>query len=277
MAYYSIPEENSIQYHWCGKFVSPSSDWTHMTRPLNDYELMLVTEGTLGIADHENAYQIHAGEYLLMAPTPFQHGITQGDCSFYWMHFSASDFPLYETIDQPADMSCLLPRSGNIPAIDRLVILIKQLMDSDRRYKSASLNNALCTAILSELSAQCNASSAKALSKEQFIADICDYISWHCQENLTISQLADYFGYNKKYLTTLFKQRTGTSLKQYSMQIKMERAKSALSETNQTISQIAYGLGFSDTHNFSNAFKKHTELSPSEYRQSYSKHNVFRV
>ena len=55
----------------------------------------------------------------------------------------------------------------------------------------------------------------------------------------------------------------------------MDLAKSALSETTEPISQIAFRLGFSDAHNFSNAFHKITGLSPSEYRGSYNKHNVF--
>jgi transcriptional regulator GlxA family with amidase domain len=55
----------------------------------------------------------------------------------------------------------------------------------------------------------------------------------------------------------------------------MELAKTALSETTGPISQIAFSLGFSDAHNFSNAFHEITGLSPSEYRASYNKHNVF--
>lgn len=280
MEYLSFDIEKSMEYHWCGKFVSPNADWTHMTRGLWDFELILVTEGSLGIADHENTYEVGPGEFLLMSPTPFQHGIKSGDCSFYWMHFSyhqdAND-PLISTNLSDAKQLAL-PRTGTIPALDRIIILIKQLMDSDRRYKSQSLNNALCTAVLGELSAQCSTqATTKPLTKEQLLEDIKNYISWHCGDNLRISQIAEYFGYNEKYLTTLFKSQAGISLKQYYLQTKMERAKTALSETNQTIASIAYGLGFSDIHNFSNAFKKITELSPTEYRESYSKHNVFQV
>jgi len=55
----------------------------------------------------------------------------------------------------------------------------------------------------------------------------------------------------------------------------MDLAKAQLSDTNNLISQIAYNVGFNDAHNFANAFKKITGLSPSEYRLSYGKRSLF--
>ena len=267
-------------YHWCGKFTSPNSDWIHLTRNREDYELMVVTEGTLYIADHEREYIVQKGEYLLMAPTPFQHGTHCSDCHFYWLHFGYNkEQQNHETLsdcDTYSPGKLLIPVTGRLSSLERIIILMKQLQDSDRRYKEASLNRYLCSALLAEISAQGrhHLNKDKQL-KEQLYSDIQDYISWHIQENLRISEIAAYFGYNEKYLTTFFKRYAGFTLKQYILQTKMDFAKSALSETTQPISQIAYGLGFSDAHNFSNAFHKVTGLSPSQFRASYTKHNVF--
>ena len=279
MEYLNFDLQKGIIYNWCGKFISPNPEWTHMTRALTDYEFILVTEGILGIADESRDFTVLPGEFLIMSPTTFQHGIRNGNCSFYWMHFSAQC--LAESRLSPVDSSgtghtLILPRQSFVKSPERIIILLKQLMDSDRSYKNPMLNQALCTAVLGEVSCQCCSSqSLQTLSREQLLEDICNYISWHAGEELTISQIADYFGYNEKYLTTLFRRNKGLSLKQFVLETKMERAKFALSETNQTISQIAYGLGFKDVHNFSNAFKKKTDFSPSQYRQSYHKHNVF--
>lgn len=267
-------------YHWCGKFTSPNSDWIHLTRNRDDYELMVVTEGTLYIGDHLTEYEINKGEYLLMGPTPFQHGTRSGDCSFYWLHFGyhneLQDHDLLTENTIPAPDQLFIPVCGTLASLERIIILMKQLQDSDRRYKEPTLNRYLCSAVLSEVSAQSrhNVSREKQL-KEQLYHDILDFISWHSQENLRISEIAARFGYNEKYLTTFFKKYAGITLKQQLLQTKMDVAKSSLSETNQPISQIAYSLGFSDAHNFSNAFRKITGLSPSEYRASYNKHNVF--
>ncbi len=272
--------KKGFEYRWCGKFTPPSDEWVHLTRNLMDYELMVITEGTLYIADHSREYVVNKGEYLLMAPTPHQYGTRPGSCEFYWMHFDYDDglqdhfrhsgLPKYD-----AD-HLVIPMQGTLSSLERIIILMKQLQDSDRRYKESTLNNALCSAVLAELCAQNRHTQTKDKQlKEQLYSDILDYISWHAREHLRVSELAAYFGYNEKYLTTFFKKYSGITLKQYILQTKMELAKSALSETTQPISQIAFSLGFSDAHNFSNAFHQVTGLSPSEYRASYNKHNVF--
>lgn len=50
-----------------------------------------------------------------------------------------------------------------------------------------------------------------------------------------------------------------------------------LTDTNQSISDIAKTLGFSDSHNFSRTYKKLTGLSPSEYRNTFSKRLLYHV
>lgn len=295
MNYIRFNAEKEFIYHWCGKFVAPNDQWVHLTRNLVDYELFVVTDGVLHIGTSTAEYTVTSGEYLLMPPNEFEHGTKASHCIFYWMHFGynreqnnhelLSAAPVPSTDPTPASGlaytpgQLLLPEQGRLSSPDRIVILMKQLQDSDRRYREVTLNRYLCSAILSEIALQGQIYPAygNKIIKEQLYQDICDYVFWHLTENLKVSQVASYFGYNEKYLTTFFKQRAGISLKQYILQIKMERAKASLSETTEPVSQIAFGLGFTDAHNFSNAFHKVTGLSPSEYRDSYNRHNVFPV
>ena len=288
MDYIKFEAENEFSYHWCGKFVSPDNNWIHMTRELYDYELFVVVDGILHIAADCREYTVNPGEYLLMPPTKFQHGIKSSHCVFYWMHFGYNkEKNNHELIPDTRDNispaytpgQILLAEQGMLSSPDRIIILMKQLQDSDRRYREVTLNRYLCSALLSEVALQGEIypTYGNKVLKEQLYRDICDYISWHLTEQLKVAQVAAYFGYNEKYLTTFFKQRSGISLKQYILQIKMERAKADLSETTEPISQIAYRLGFSDAHNFSNAFRKLTGLSPSEFRNTYDKHNIFPV
>jgi len=281
MNYIRFNAEKEFTYHWCGKFVAPDDNWIHLTRILNDYELFVVVEGTLHIGTATDEYTVNTGEYLLMPPNEYQHGTRTSGCSFYWMHFGYNkDRNDHDT--SPLEYSpgmLLFPEQGKLTSPDRIIVLMKQLQDSDRRYRESTLNRYLCSAVLAEVALQGQSYPAYGnnIMKEQLYQDICDYISWHLSANIKVSQVADYFGYNEKYLTTFFKQRAGISLKQYILQVKMERAKADLSETSDPVSQIAFRLGFTDAHNFSNAFHKITGLSPTEYRDSYNKHNVFPV
>ena len=54
----------------------------------------------------------------------------------------------------------------------------------------------------------------------------------------------------------------------------MELAKYMLTDTNDTIKQIASALSFSDSHNFE-SFQKVVGLTPSEYRNAFSKRLLY--
>ena len=48
----------------------------------------------------------------------------------------------------------MIPEKGSLASLERIIILMKQLQDSDRRYRERNLNNFLASAILGELSNQ---------------------------------------------------------------------------------------------------------------------------
>lgn len=270
-----------FQHNFSGKFSAPSAEWMHMTRQLFDFELFVVTSGCLYIADHEKEYTVSRGEYLLMAPTARQHGFKSGSCEFYWLHFqplTAYDVTSDPASAEPDATAIAIPEFGQLRSLDRMLLLMKQLQDSDRRYGMRSLNNFNTSVILSELSAQSFIARkySKAESDTQLFHDIADYIRLNVCAQLKVADIADYFGYNEKYLTTYFRRRAKVSLKQYILQTKMEHAKAQLSETNHSVAQIGYNIGYSDPHNFSNAFKRITGLTPSEYRESYSRRQLYK-
>lgn len=55
------------------------------------------------------------------------------------------------------------------------------------------------------------------------------------------------------------------------MNVRMDTANYMLSDTNASIAEIAASLGFSDSHNFSKSYKKIAGMTPSEYRNAFSK------
>lgn len=229
-----------------------------MERELEEYELFIVIDGELYIADEEKKYTVHKGEYLLMEPVKKQYGYKKSYSSFYFLHF------LYR--EQEFD----LPMQGELPNIQRIIILLNQLQDTDRRYHDAYTSDLLATGILLEIQNQGkdrNLHSGPS-KKQQLYQAILDYIKWNCFSRIAVTELADYFGYNDKYLSSLFKEMSGIPLKQYLMQERMEYAKAALMDSTTSVAEIAESMGYSDHHNFSHAFKKVTGLTPTEYRIS---------
>lgn len=269
-----FPESAALSYEWGGKFQAPSEEWVHMSRVLNNYELMVVTEGTLYIADETRRYEVKKGEYVLMAPTPRQYGHHQGGCSFYWLHFTAR---WREEAVQASASGIEIPVYGSLRSHGRVVILMKQLQDSDRRYHDKGLNDSLTCAILSEIICQVQQGlgSCEEVPGSQLFHDVADYIRYFIGQPLKVTDIAENFGYSGKYLTVLCKKHAGVSLKQYILQLKMEHAMAALTDTNRSVAQIAYDAGFDDPNHFTNAFKKIAGMSPSRYRDSFGQRRLF--
>lgn len=93
-----------------------------------------------------------------------------------------------------------------------------------------------------------------------------EYIAAHFAEEITLTDVADEIHLNPSYLSTLFKQVTGVSFKEYLNRIRIEEAQRLLTNTDYPIMHIAVSCGFSDQSYFTKVFKKHTGLTPKQYR-----------
>jgi AraC-like DNA-binding protein len=81
---------------------------------------------------------------------------------------------------------------------------------------------------------------------------------------------AKYFGeelnMSANYLSDMLKKETGKSLKSHVDAYIVRQAKNSLLSTQQSVSQIAYGLGFDYPQSFTRLFKNKTGMSPSDFR-----------
>lgn len=97
------------------------------------------------------------------------------------------------------------------------------------------------------------------------IEEAKSYIKSHYKENLTLDEVADYMGFSSYYLSKLFKKVEKTNFKDYVIQLKMNHAKEMLKQSDCSIKEIAYELGYSDPNYFSRAFKKAVGISASDF------------
>ncbi len=92
------------------------------------------------------------------------------------------------------------------------------------------------------------------------------YISKNFTSNLTLDDVAEHVHLNPAYFSTLFKQSTGSSFKEYLNMVRIEESKRLLSNTENSIIDISMAVGFMDQSYFSKVFKKYTGLTPKQYR-----------
>ena len=82
-----------------------------------------------------------------------------------------------------------------------------------------------------------------------------------------MSEIAEYVGLNPEYLTKLFKKNTGSTLKEYIVNEKMESAKILLATTTLPVTLISSHVGYGNYSNFTRSFKHLAGCTPMEYRK----------
>ncbi len=103
----------------------------------------------------------------------------------------------------------------------------------------------------------------------EFKTYIKDYIntkSMYKHGSLTVQKIANNLNLSPNYLSDLLKKETGKNATELIHLMMVEKAKSQLLNTNNTIQEIAYSLGFEYSQSFSKMFKNMTGLTPSSYR-----------
>ncbi len=103
------------------------------------------------------------------------------------------------------------------------------------------------------------------------VANACDYIRLHLREPISIREMADRFGYTEYYFSHKFHKETGTTIKEYIRDRRLEEAKTLLVTTNMSVQEISDELQIGSRSYFSVIFREQFGESPTDYRRKNAK------
>ena len=106
------------------------------------------------------------------------------------------------------------------------------------------------------------------------VAKVKDYITAHYIEEIRLEQMSDMVGMSPTAFSRFFKLRTGKTLAEYIVDIRLGHAARKLIDTNEPVSLIGFSCGFNTLTNFNRLFKKRKGCSPTEFREKYAKTKV---
>ncbi|MES2544251.1 MAG: helix-turn-helix domain-containing protein [Bacteroidota bacterium] len=164
------------------------------------------------------------------------------------------------------------------------IILQEQLDKLDIKYHLLNLGEVeikakISDSTLKELHANLSHYGITVLDdqKSQFIQKIKDTIIEMVYEKdklplTTISYyLADKLNFSYGYIANIFSEYTFTSIENFIIIQKIERAKKLILEEELTLTEISYELNYSSLAHLSNQFKKVTGLTPSTFKRIVDK------
>lgn len=201
--------------------------------------------GTLHL--NGEVYPVKAGQaFILSADSKAQYVSDEKDPWFYrWISFSgklsAAFAELPPVFDAPKDTLCHLsnqqtphPMLAHLLAAD-LHLLYAAVIEPKNQSRS-------------------------------HIQRAIDYIEVSYMNPLTIKDIADFVGLNQYYLSKHFKEKTGHTLQQHILDVRMAEAKRYLL-LGYTVKEAAAMSGFKDVANFSKLFKREFGRNPTAWRE----------
>ncbi len=94
------------------------------------------------------------------------------------------------------------------------------------------------------------------------------YIDKHLNEKISLNELSKAANMNPNYFCTLFHSVSGTTVIDYINIKRIDNAKYLLYNENKNILEIALESGFNNTAHFNKIFKRHTGMTPRDYRKN---------
>lgn len=108
-------------------------------------------------------------------------------------------------------------------------------------------------------------------SDSRRVRKVYDYINTHYRETIRLEELADVVGMAPVALSRFFKLRSGKTISDYIIDVRLGHASRLLVDTTNSVAEICYECGFNNLSNFNRIFRKRKGGSPKEFRENYRK------
>lgn len=93
-----------------------------------------------------------------------------------------------------------------------------------------------------------------------------EFIQKNYNHDISLNSIAEHVYLTPNYLSKIFKDKVGKTVISYLIEIRIEKAKELLKNTNLKVYEIAGKVGYSNSRYFGQLFKKQVGFTPNEYR-----------
>lgn len=193
------------------------------------------------------------------------------DFELYGFGISA-DFPLPSQLPQAFNGQV---RDFQLPAEEADIVTARSILDTlwhvvhQENYTIQTVSSLIYAQMnhYDELFRQYADQQQNRQSREQTIFDrFIQLVNRHCAEQHRIGYYANRMCLTERYLSTIIRQTSGISAKEWIDRALITRIKVELMHTNKSIAQISEELSFPNPSFFSKYFKRITGVPPGEYR-----------
>ncbi len=239
------------------------------------HQIILVTKGSATLYVNSKSYKLYPGSLALISRLE-NHFVVQSsdDYSRYELQISpeiinyskSNTLALSLLSDRPEGHKNVLNLSH-----DSLVLLFEAIINefnNSSPFKDEMLNLYLQKLIIDLYRQSPDSFNRENSGAESIVRDIQLMFENDLSTSYTLAGLSKRFHISTHHLAHVFKRVTGYSVFGYLKALRMARAKTLLSESTFTVSEVASECGYRDISNFGRDFKEESGCSPREYRKT---------
>ena len=93
------------------------------------------------------------------------------------------------------------------------------------------------------------------------------YIQDHYKKEISLVDVSRQVNVSPYYFSKIFKEETGENFTEYLTNLRIEKAKELLRDTEYSVKEICLQVGYSEPNYFSRSFKKNVGVTPTEYKE----------
>lgn len=179
-----------------------------------------------------------------------------------------NDFPELKSFFDNSFINYIYAKDNTNKEIRELFVrMIDEFMHPHAGGKSV-VDSYLTITVTKILRRYLQAMNNPVFNRNKTVDQVIRYINYNLNYGVTLRDISDAFHLSEEYLCRLFKKHTGTTIKQFILNLRIEKTKDLLRNTDRSIESIAVSLGCGQEY-LSRLFKKHTGMSLLEYRKKY--------
>jgi AraC-like DNA-binding protein len=236
------------------------------------YSLHFVDEGNVCLEYDDRRLELQQGDLFCLFPGRTHHYYMLPSDSLLRMRWIALDGDKVKPLLEMAGLTPDVPfrtKIGSAQVSEPVDCLIRT-MESAAGWKPAisfelhSLIYKLFAGLIPETAID------HAAEPDGWIRECVDYMNLHATEGITVQQVAAFAGVHRSYFSSVFTSQVGIPPAKYLQNIRMEKARRLLGESDATITEIALSLGYPNLYSFTRAFKSYYKISPLAVRKHTS-------
>lgn len=259
-----------LMVNCCGKQIFQTQDYVlDRENGRLDYQIIYVYKGSGHFCINEEWITLAAGNIVLYKPAVPQHYsyYAAEDPEIYWIHFTGNQCE--SVLARYPIENCYIGENLHVKLLFQDIITELQL--KKLHYEDVVLANFyILLSTIHRSYCQSLRSSDNDFSIDRLIIEL----NSKYMEDWSISSMADYCKLSKSYFSHTFKQRMGISPMHFLNNLRIEKAKSFLTENSMSVATVSKLVGFEDPLYFSRVFKKSTGIAPQMFYHSIANTNT---